>query len=439
MSIFRKSIYVMTCISSFPLFANPLPDLKEQTYSELEKIYMHLHKNPELSFQEEQTSKYIANYLKKLGVEVTEKVGGWGLVGLLRNGTGPTVMLRTDMDALPLKEETGKAYASIVESTDIDGIRKPVMHACGHDIHMTVFMGTAKFLMENKDKWKGTIVLVAQPAEERSGGAKTMLNDGLFEKFPRPDYILALHVSPTLPAGSVGYTSGYAFANVDMVDVVFKGIGGHGAYPHESKDPIVLASQFVLSIQTIVSRETNPTSPSVITVGSIHGGSKHNIIPDEVKLQLTLRSYDEKVRDQSIAALKRMASGLAETHGIPKNLHPTVEVRKESAPAVHNDPELTRISMAVLKNVLGEKKVLAIAPTMAGEDFSFYSRVNPPIPSLMFFLGSIGEEDYQKHQHGAKLASLHSAHFAPVPKPTIKTGIQSLSSITMSLLSTPKS
>ena len=273
---------------------------------DLVKLYKYLHANPELSLMETKTAALLAGKLDKLGFEVTENVGGTGVVAVMKNGDGPTVMIRADMDALPVKEQTGVDYASTVITKNRDGIEKPAMHACGHDIHMTVLIGTAKELVAEKANWSGTLVMILQPAEELGLGARMMLEDGLFTRFPRPDYNLALHDNPALAAGKVGIVPGYALANVDSVDITVRGIGGHGAYPHTTKDPIVLAAQLVTAMQTIVSRETSPLDSAVLTVGSIHGGSKHNIISDEVKLQLTLRSYKDDVRMNTINSIKRM-------------------------------------------------------------------------------------------------------------------------------------
>jgi len=285
----------------------------------LDALYKHLHSHPEISFQEENTAKRIADELTKSGFEVTQKVGGHGVVGVLRNGAGPTILLRTDLDALPVKEQTDLAYASKVRTRDDKGNEVDVMHACGHDIHMTVFVGTARLLAQQvKDKWQGTLVMIGQPAEERVGGAKAMIADGLFTRFPKPDFCLALHVDATLPAGTVGYVEGYAMANVDSMDIIIRGAGGHGAWPHTTKDPIVLAAQTILALQTIVSRETEPIEPAVVTVGSIHGGTKYNIIPDDVRLQLTLRSYSEQVRTNTISSIKRITRGLALAAGVPE-------------------------------------------------------------------------------------------------------------------------
>ncbi|TNE36211.1 MAG: amidohydrolase, partial [Alphaproteobacteria bacterium] len=306
-----------------PAKADLRNDIKNDT-PDLLSFYKDLHQSPELSFEEVETSKKIAAQLEALGFDVTPEVGGLGVVGVFENGEGPTVLIRTDMDALPVEEKTGLSNASQVKGLNQTGDPVSVMHACGHDMHMTVFVGTARRLAALKDQWSGTLVMIGQPAEERGAGAKAMLEDGLFKRFPRPDYNLAFHVSPTLEAGNIGYVPGYGFANVDSVDIEVRGIGGHGAYPHMTKDPVVLASKIVLGLQTIVSREVSPMDPAVVTVGSIHGGTKNNVIPDSVRLQLTVRSYSDEVRQQLIDGIARVAEGEARAYGLPKDLMPIV-------------------------------------------------------------------------------------------------------------------
>lgn len=405
-------------------------------YASLEKLYKHLHTNPELSFHEQKTAAKITQELKKLGFEVTKKVGGYGLVGMMKNGIGPTVLVRTDLDALPVEEKTGLDYASQLLVKDDEGNEMNVMHACGHDVHMTVFVGTARMLSQLKDQWRGTLVMIGQPAEERGAGAKAMLTDGLFINFPRPDYCLALHVNASMAAGKVGYCEGYALANVDAVDVYIRGVGGHGAYPHTTKDPIVIAAQVVLALQTIVSRQIKPIEPAVVTVGSIHGGTKHNIISDEVHLQLTLRSYSDKVRNQTIAAIERITKGIAVAAGIPEEKMPIVKVQDEYTPATYNDPGLTQRTAKIFRAALGNESVMEVEPVMGGEDFGRYGRVEPKIPISMFWLGTVEPEKIEESlQQGTTLPSLHSSLFAPVPKPTIKTGVKAMTAVVLDLLS----
>ena len=409
-------------------------DKRDQDYDYLFDLYQHLHRNPELSFHEEKTSHRIAEELKKAGLTVTEKVGGFGVVGIMKNGKGPTILLRTDLDGLPVMEETGKPYASKVRVKDDAGKEVSVMHACGHDIHMAAFVGAARLLSGIKEQWKGTLVMIAQPAEERGSGARAMLKDGLFERFPKPDYCVAQHVAATMASGTVGCVPGYALANVDSVDITVRGLGGHGAFPNTTKDPVVLAAQIVLALQTIVSRETAPTDPVVVTVGSIHGGSKHNIIPNEVKLQLTLRSYTDEVRQHTIEAIKRIAKGLGEAAGLPENRMPIVSVKNEFTPATYNDPKLLARLRKNLESLIGKKNVVTSEPVMGGEDFSEYGRTEDKIPICIFWLGAVEPEKVKaSEKSGKSLPSLHSSLFAPDVEPTIKTGVANLVSAVLEL------
>ena len=409
-------------------------------YPRLFELYKHLHTHPELSLHEEKTGQRVADELKETGLEVTTRVGGHGVVGVLRNGRGPTILVRTDLDALPVKEQTGLPYASTVRATDDKGAEVEVMHACGHDVHMTVLVGAARTLVSLKDRWQGTLVMIGQPAEEKGSGARKMLADGLFTRFPKPDYCLALHVKADLPAGSLGYIEGYALGNVDSVDITIRGVGGHGAWPHKTKDPIVLAAQIVLALQTIVSREIAPGEPAVVTVGSIHGGTKHNIIPDEVQLQLTLRSYTDEVRAQTIAAIKRMTRGLAEAAGLPEDRLPIVALQEqEFTPATYNDPVLTRRLAGAFKNWFSETNVQQVKPVMGGEDFSEYGRTPDKIPICMFWLGAVKPElVLESERTGKPLPSLHSSQFAPLPEPTIKTGVISMTAAVLELAGKPQ-
>lgn len=403
----------------------------DQSY--LEALYRDLHGNPELSFQEEKTSARIADELARAGFEVTRGVGGHGVVAVLRNGAGPTVLLRTDLDALPVTEETGLPFASTARARDANGREVGTMHACGHDIHMSVLVGTARVLGRLRDRFRGTLVLVGQPAEERGLGARAMLADGLFERFPRPDYCLAEHVIPTLPAGTVGLVEGYAFANVDPVDLVIRGVGGHGASPHTTRDPVVLAAQVILALQTIVSRELEPTEPAVVTVGSIHGGSAFNIIPEEVRLQLTVRSYTEASRRQILAAIERIARGTAQAAGVPTDRLPTMTLAPGSHDAVYNDPELTRRLAAAFRGTLGEGNVVALKPEMIAEDFGAYGRVEPRIPICMFRLGT-ADPTAAPGPGGQAPPALHSSRYAPAAAPSIAAGVTAMSAAVLDLL-----
>jgi hippurate hydrolase len=403
-------------------------------YAELEKLYVYLHQHPELSFQEKETSKRIAKELRDVGYSVTEGVGGFGVVAVLQNGVGPTVLLRADMDGLPVQESSGVSYASKATAVDELGNTVSVMHACGHDIHMSVFIGTAQQLAARKDQWQGTLVMIAQPAEERGGGALAMLNDGLFERFPRPDYNLALHVAADIPAGKLGFVAGYALANVDSVDITVHGIGGHGAYPHTTKDPVLLASQIVVALQTLVSREVPPQQAAVVTVGSIHGGTKNNIISNRVDLQLTVRSYSDEVRQLLLTGIERIAIAEGRVAGLPDELLPTVVANEEYTPAVYNDPTLTHRIMGVLGKRLGADNIQRRAPVMGGEDFGRYGQVAPKIPSFMYWLGGVDPEKFDAASSaGKRLPSLHSPFFAPVPEPTIKTGVEAMTAAALEL------
>ncbi|MEY2411120.1 MAG: hypothetical protein QOF48_3790 [Verrucomicrobiota bacterium] len=408
-----------------------------QQLPSLEQFYRELHAHPELSFHEEQTAARIAAELKKLGVEVTANVGGHGLVGVLRNGPGPVVLVRTDLDALPVHEETGVDYASRVRTTNDAGVDVSVMHACGHDIHMTSLVGTARMLAGLKELWSGTVVFAGQPAEERGAGARAMLGDGLFTRFPKPAYCLALHVSADIAAGSVGVVDGYILANVDSVDVTIRGMGGHGAWPHKTRDPVVLAAQTILALQTIVSREKDPLDSAVLTIGSIHGGTKHNIIPDEVKLQITVRSFSDEVRHQTLDAIRRIARGQALSAGLPEDRLPIVKIdEREFTPACYNNPALAAKLRATFTRWFGADKLVTRRPSMGGEDFSEFGRTADKIPICMFWLGSVEPERViESERSGKPLPSLHSSLFRPQPAPTIQTGVTAMTAAVLELLS----
>ena len=409
-----------------------------QSIDELLQHYKHLHANPELSLQEQNTAAYLARELEGLGYQVTTGVGGNGLVAVLENGDGPTVMYRADMDGLPVTEATGLSYASKTRGTIPSGEEVPVMHACGHDVHMSVWLGVAGQMVESRGDWRGTLVLVGQPAEEIGAGAKAMLGDGLYKRFPLPDYNLALHVNAALPAGQVGYVSGYAMANVDSVDITVYGRGGHGAYPHKTKDPVVMASQIILALQTVVSREISPLDSAVITVGSIHGGTKHNIISDEVHLQLTVRSYSDEIRNYLLRRIEEISLGVARTAGMGEDRLPRVVVKDEYTPAVFNNPELVDRALSLLRQYLGEEAVVAMSPVMGGEDFARYGRTREKIPGFMFALGAVSPDDYAAARRGeTELPSLHSAKFAPDAKRTLVTGVTAMHGLLTGLLQTP--
>jgi hippurate hydrolase len=405
-------------------------------YPKLEALYTDLHLHPELSLMEEKTAAKVAAELRAAGYDVTEKFGGFGVVGLLKNGPGPTLLIRTDLDGLPVLEETGLPYASKDRVTNLSGQDVPVMQACGHDIHMTIFTGTARMLAALKDKWSGTVLFVGQPAEEVGAGARNLLAAGLYRKFPVPDYAIAIHDSATLPAGTVGTIEGFGWANVDSVDITVRGRGGHGAYPHTTIDPVVLAARIVVALQTIVSRETRPVEPAVVTVGSIHGGTKHNIIPNEVKLQLTCRSYSDNVRQHILTAIQRICRGEAIAAGVPDDLLPIVTHKEEEfTPATYNDPALTRRIRGALVSWLGADNVKTIDAEMGGEDFSQFGRTVEKVPVSMFRVGAVDPVKFAESQRtGEPLPSLHSSKFAPLPEPTIKTGVTALTASALELL-----
>lgn len=431
----------LTYLSAILLLASPLVqanglDLNlSKAMPAIEKFYLDLHQSPELSYNEQKTGKKIADRLTQLGFKVTSNVGGFGVVGIYKNGNGPTVMIRTDTDGLPIIEQTGKSYASKVKVIDEHGAKVGVMHGCGHDIHMSSFIGTAEQLIVHKDQWKGTLMMVAQPAEEVGGGAKAMLSEGLFSKYGKPDHIIALHVSASVPAGKVSMKNEYTMASVDSVDITIKGKGGHGAYPHTTIDPVVIAARTVLALQTITSRELSPLEPSVITVGSIHGGSKHNVISDEVKLQLTLRSYNPDVRSAQIAAIKRITAGIAQSAGLDESSYPVVYVHEdESIPSTYNNPAQTDIVRNSIASAIGDTNVLETQAVMAGEDFGLYGRTDENIPITLFWLGGVNQAQYADSiKTGEVLPSLHSSKFAPDYKVAIPTGIKAMSNAAVAL------
>ena len=399
-------------------------------------FYEYLHANPELSFQEQETAALLAETWREAGFDVTEGIGGYGVVGILKNGDGPTVMLRMDTDALPVKEQTGLAYASQQRALEQTGQEVDVMHACGHDVHMTVGTETALNLAARTSEWQGTLMVIAQPAEERGAGAKAMLEDGLFEQFGVPNYNLSLHTLATLPAGQIGYVPGWMMANVDSVDIALKGVGGHGAYPHNAKDPIVLAASIIMDLQTLVSREIHPVEPGVVTVGSIHAGTKHNIIPDSATLQLTVRSYSDATRNILLQGIERIAIKNAEAMGFGPELMPVVEVKDEYTPALWNDPALVDRGVGVMKRTIGEANVIEVSKEMGGEDFARYGRTEHKIPSFMIRLGVVPQAKWDAYQRGeTTLPSLHSPFFAPDPNKSIDTGVKALTAMALDLLS----
>ena len=387
----------------------------------------HLHQNPEVSFKEKETARRMQKELSRIGFEVTPHFGGNNVVGVYENGEGPVVMLRTDMDALPIKERTGLPFASTKTMKDPSGKEVPVMHACGHDIHMSVFVGTLRTLVEMKDHWSGTLLVIAQQAEEKSGGSGLAIEEGLFRKFPVPDYAMAYHINPELEAGKIGLSAGAVFAGVKTVEITVYGKGSHGAYPEKSIDPVVMASRLVLDLQTIVSRELSPLEPAVVTVGSIHGGSAPNIIPDQVKMELTLRYYDEHTIDKVIRAIGRISRGAALTAGMPEGELPEVWVDPNPTPPVINDEAMTGKIRNYLTHSLGKDHIVQKDPAMVGEDFGKYGLTPEDVPICLMWLGSTNPQRMQKLQsEGKQPAPLHSPNLLPDYDKTIRTGIKGM-------------
>src|SRR5882757_10140743 len=442
----RSHFLFALCIGiSIPAFAQQTPQqIADAELPSLLTIYKDIHTHPELSTQEQRTSALLAKELKAVGCDVTENVGKYeksdqkcfGVVGVMKNGDGPVVLVRTDLDALPVQEETGLPYASTFVTKNEKGDDVHVMHACGHDAHVSILIGVARSLAKLKDQWRGTIVFVGQPAEELGTGARAMLRDGLYTRWPKPNYALGFHDKADLEIGHIGVTEGYTSANVDSVDVTVHGIGGHGAYVYRTKDPIVLAAEMINQWQTIASRENNPLDPIVVTVGSIHGGTKNNIIPDEVKMQLTVRTYKAETRDRVLAAIERIAKGIAAAGGVPPDRAPIVSASKDQfTPATYNNPELTKRLISVWKTALGNDNIKIVDPTMGGEDFSEYSLPDHSIPAVDFHIGAVEPAKIAEYkQAGKELPTLHSSKFAPVPEPTIRVGIVAMTAALLELM-----
>ncbi|QSR18345.1 amidohydrolase [Novosphingobium sp. KA1] len=398
--------------------------------------YRDLHSHPELSNQEVRSAAVLAKAAREAGFTVTEKVGGTGVVAVLRNGEGPTVLIRADMDGLPVIEQTGVPFASVQRGTSTAGVESGIMHACGHDTHMTAWIETARLMAARKSQWSGTLVMVGQPAEETGEGALAMLKDGLYSRFPKPDYTLAFHDSADLPAGQVGAAVGWALANVDSVDIDVKGIGGHGAYPQATKDPIVLASAIVMKLQTLASRETNPLDPVVVTVGSFHAGAKHNVISDDAKLQLTVRSYSDETRNRLLDGIRRIARGEAIASGLPDPLMPVVTVKEPHTRATWNSPEFTQTVVADLKAQMGEANVVVTPSVMGGEDFGEFRRADEDhIQSVIFWVGGVDPAKLAAAKSGgAPLPSLHSPFWAPVADKVIASGSEAITLTALRLM-----
>jgi amidohydrolase len=434
-----KRIAILLLFIASSAFSQSLDQLIDHEMPSLLTTYKQLHAAPELSMQEKNSSALVASRLKELGYEVTYPVGQYtepgatcyGVVAIMKNGNGPTLLVRSDMDALPVQEQTGLPYASTVRAKSQSGDDVPVMHACGHDVHMTTLLGTAKMLAQLKSQWHGTLMLIGQPAEEVVKGAEGMLRDRLYERFPKPDFAIALHDNASLPAGQVGYTPGYLMASADSVNVTIRGLGGHGASPQSTKDPVVMAAQFITALQTIVSREDSPLDPVVVTVGSIHGGTKRNIIPDEVQLLMTVRTYKPEVRKRVLASIERIARGIAMAAGVPEDRAPVIELLAgESVDSTYNDPPTTERIAAALTKGMGAANVIRIDPLMVSEDFGRFG-VDRKIPIVMLNVGAV---DPAKIASGQRLPSLHSSGFAPLPDPTLRGAIKAMTLAVLELL-----
>lgn len=406
----------------------------QQDMDGLMALYRELHASPELSGQETATAAKLARRLKALKFDVTDRVGGTGVVAVMKNGSGPILMIRADMDGLPVTEQTGLDFASKVRVRTADGVDTGVMHACGHDTHMTAFIETAKLLATRKDAWKGTLVMILQPAEEIGQGARGMLEDGLYTRFPRPTHVLAFHNSASLEAGRIAYAPGYAMANVDSVDIAVRGSGGHGAYPQTTKDPIVLGARIVTSLQTLVSREQDPLDPAVVTVGSFQGGTKHNIIPDEARLMLTVRSTSDESRARLLKAIERVARGEAIAAGIADDRMPIVKVQDQFTPSVYNPPAFAG-QMAGLLNAAFPGRVAETKPSMGGEDFSRYYRADKSINSFLFWVGGVAPERLaQAKADATALPSLHSPFWAPQADKVVATAAEAMTVMALDIL-----
>ena len=419
----------------FPAAAQDLRAAIQAEMPDLMNLYRDLHAHPELSMQETRSAARMAEEARRAGFTVTTGVGRTGVVAVLANGPGPVLLLRADMDALPVEEQTSLPFASHVRGTSLAGVESGVMHACGHDTHMTTWVATARRMAAMRSQWSGTLVMIAQPGEETGEGAKAMLDDGLYTRFPHPTHAIAFHDSASLPAGVIGYAVGPALANSDSVDIDVRGVGGHGAYPYTTKDPIVLASRIVTTLQTLVSRELNPFDTAVVTVGSFHAGTKHNIIPDDARLQLTVRSFTPEIRRQMLDGIRRIAHGEAVAAGMPEDRMPVVTVREDYIPATVNSEGLTERTASLFRQHFGEARVTRTPPVMAGEDFSRYRLADPRIESLIFWVGGVPQARWDAtHGDPAQLPSLHSPFWAPDAEKVISTATEAMVVAAMGVL-----
>ncbi len=432
--LFIALIIAHACTS--PVAAADISPAVAQDYAHLGPLFEHFHANPELSFVEHKTAARLAQELRDAGAEVTEGVGGTGVVGVVKNGDGPVVLVRADMDGLPIKENSGLPYASAATQVDIDGNEFPVMHACGHDVHIVALVGTLRELMRRRDEWQGTLLLIGQPAEERIGGARKMMADGLYERFPRPDFALALHVSSLMETGKFRLDPGITFSSSDSIDIIVPGVGTHGASPQLGKDPIVIASQIVLALQTLIARETSPFDPGVVTVGSFHAGTKHNIIPDQAKLQLTVRSNDVQVRNALLNGIRRIAENIGRAAGLPEDNLPHVTEPLSSTPPTLNEPALTARITAALETRFGPGRfVTGPRKGMGAEDFAYFLAVEPPVPGAYFRVGGTPKAAFDAEAAGGpRVSGHHSPLFKISPKPAITYGVEAMTAAVLELL-----
>lgn len=415
-------LFLLSC-TAFKMPAGGDPPTKETIIKEdidyLVNFYKNRHQNPEISLKEKETSADLANELRQIGFEVTENFGGYGVVGMLKNGEGPTILYRTDMDALPMPEKTELPYAS-TKTIEYNGLTTGAMHSCGHDVHMTTWVGTARAMVKLKDQWQGTLMLIGQPAEEIGAGARMMLNNGLYEKFGVPDYAMALHSSPTIPAGQIGVGKEWTMANTESVDIEIYGVGAHGASPHMSVDPVVIASMIVMDLQTIVSRSVKPIDDAVVTVGAIKGGTKHNIIPDQVNLQLTIRTYKEEVRQLVHKRIEEISRGIAIAAGLGEDKMPKITIPEDFTPANYNQPAMVDKLVTSAGKTIGATNVLDAEPQMVGEDYAMYGRTEHNVPSVLYWLGTVPDA---RMKSGKDLPGLHSPFYYPDPAKSIETGV----------------
>lgn len=431
----RRLLFALPLCFATPALADPLHDAVAKDMPSLMTVYRDFHAHPELPFQEVNTSKKLAAEFKRLGYDVTTGIGKTGVVAVMKNGPGPVLLIRADMDALPVAEQTGLPFASRARGTTAEGRETAVMHACGHDTHLTTMFGVARQLIARKSEWSGTLVLIGQPAEELVAGAKLMLKDGLYTRFPKPQVALAFHDVADLPAGIVGLHSGFIMASNDSIDILVKGVGGHGAWPQTTKDPIVLASRIVTSLQTLVSREVDPIDSAVVTVGSFQAGIADNVIPDEAKLMVTTRSFVPETRDKLLAGIARIAKGEAIAAGVPEDKMPVVTVKDNYTPSTFNTDQLTGTLWALFTERFGNERVVDEKPIMGAEDFSEFWRADKSIQSVYFVVGGVPKAKWDAAKGDpAKLPSLHSAFWAPDAEAVISTATEAMTAAALKVL-----